>query len=113
MQYYSLKQHHKTIELVKTAFSSSHRYLAFCYDLNNNEHLRWMIKDTKENRLVGVKGWENNVLERANEIVFYKDRGVFYTKTENRRPNRLYYQEFDKEPEILLEETDPECWVYI
>lgn len=66
MQYYSLKKHYKTIELMRTAFSDSHRYLAFGFDLNNNEHVRWMLKDTKENRIVGVKGWEGNVLEDAN-----------------------------------------------
>jgi hypothetical protein len=36
MQYYSLKKHYKTIELMRTAFSDSHRYIAFGYDLQNN-----------------------------------------------------------------------------
>jgi protease II len=63
MQYYSLKKFYKTIELVKTSFSQSHRYIAFGYDLNNNEHVRWMVKDIKENKILGIKGWEQNVLE--------------------------------------------------
>jgi hypothetical protein len=36
-----------------------------------------MVKDTKENRIVGIKNWEANVLEEVNEVVFYKDKGIF------------------------------------
>ena len=61
-----------------------------------------MIKDTKENKILGIKGWEGNVLEQAGEVVFYMDKGLFYTKTENRRPSKLYYQEFDSEPQLIL-----------
>lgn len=46
-------------------------------------------------------------------MVFFKDRGVFYTKCENRRPAKLYYQGFDSEPELLWEEKDPAYWMYI
>jgi protease II len=87
---------------MRTAFSDSHRYVAFGYDLNNNEYVRWMVKDTKGSRILGVKGWQANVLEDAGEVVFYQDKALFYTKTHNRRPHQLYYQEFDGEPQLIL-----------
>ena len=31
------------------------------------------MKDTKENKILGIKGWEGNVLEGAGEVVFYRD----------------------------------------
>jgi protease II len=72
-----------------------------------------MVKDIDGNRLVGVKGWEANMLEDVNSLVWYKDKGMFYVKTENRRPCKLYYQELDTDPEILYENTDPSCWMDI
>jgi protease II len=94
MAYPSLRKHHESIELKRTNFSSqSHRYVAFGFDLHNDETVRFMIKDVKENRIVGVKGWANNMIQ-ADNVLFKGEKGVFFVKTINRRPAQLYYQGF-------------------
>jgi protease II len=68
-------------------FSASHRFLAFGYDLHNDENLRWMIKDMEKNRIYAVKGWENNELPFVDDVVWRGDEGLYYVKTKDHRPN--------------------------
>ena len=70
MKYSSLKQHYNTVTLLKIAFSPSHRYLAFGFDLLNDERTTFMIKDLKKDNIVGVKGWEDNQLKDVSSVVF-------------------------------------------
>jgi protease II len=46
MQYPQISRHYKTIELLKTSFSPSHRYIAFGVDLKNNERISFLFADT-------------------------------------------------------------------
>ena len=45
MQYSTIKEHSKTVELKKTSFSHSHKYVAFGVDLYNDETIRFMVRD--------------------------------------------------------------------
>lgn len=46
MQYSQINRYHKTVELLRTSFSPSHRYVAFGVDLKNNEKVSFFIADT-------------------------------------------------------------------
>jgi len=40
-----------------------------------------MMKHIKDNRIVGIKGWEGNMLHNVDNLIFRGERGFFYTKS--------------------------------
>lgn len=92
MKYSRIRAYYKTVELIRTVFSPNSKYIAFGFDLHNNEEISFMIKNIDEDYIVGVKGWENNRLKGVDNIVFAGDNGIFYTKVTNFRPAELWYQ---------------------
>lgn len=50
MQYSQINRYHNTVELLRTSFSPSHRYVAFGVDLKNNEKVSFFIADTHHNK---------------------------------------------------------------
>lgn len=53
-----IKKYYKTVELVRTVFSPCSKYVAFGYDLHNNEEISFMIKNIGKDHIVGIKDWE-------------------------------------------------------
>lgn len=93
MKYAQIRNYYKTVELTRTVFSSKSKYIGFGVDLHNNEEVSFMIKDIKNDQIVGVKGWENNRLKGVDNLIFHEEKGVFFTKVINRRPAELWYQD--------------------
>jgi protease II len=57
MKYAEIKKYYNTVELIKTAISPDSKYIAFGFDLHNNEEISFMIKNITDDCIVGVKGW--------------------------------------------------------
>ena len=115
MKHQLLRQNHNTVQLTKTVFSPSHRYLAFGFDLLNNERTAFMVKDVERNRIVGVKGWEDNMLRETENVVFDGDEAIFFTKlAADFRPHEVWRQDLKTgEKELVYREESTEHYVDI
>lgn len=94
MKYSLIRNYYKTVELTRTVFSPCGNYLAFGFDLHNNEEISFMVKNIGKNHIVGIKGWEENRIKGVDNMVFSGDNGIFFTKSINFRPAELWYQDF-------------------
>jgi len=76
MQYPIISRHWKTVELLKTSFSPSHRYVGFGVDLKNNERISFLIADTHSSKkeLLNIKEEDENIdrIEDVNDMLFTK-----------------------------------------
>ena len=115
MKYQLIKQNYNTVQLTKTAFSPSHRYMAFGFDLLNNERTAFMVKDLERNQIVGVKGWEDNMLKETENVVFDGDEAIFFTKlAADFRPHEVWRQDLKTgEKQLIYQEKGGEYYVDI